>query len=293
LVSSRQGVRTRAPRISVVVPALNEAPNLPYVFEALPADLFEVLLVDGASVDGTVEVARRLRPDGRLVRQSRRGKGNALACGFAAARGDIIVTLDADGSADPGEIPRFVAALTAGADFAKGTRFGAGGGSADLTLVRRAGNRMLTGLVNAVFGTRSTDLCYGFNAFWVHCLDRLELDADSAPGSGAPADRVGLRWGDGFEFETLVNVRVTVAGLRVREVASFEGKRLHGVSHLDVVSDGLRVVATILRERRRVRRSWPSGEERPRWEKRTVVGSGVPAAVGGGRPCQAGPRSPW
>lgn len=288
LVNSRQGVRARAPRISVIVPALNEAPNLPYVFEALPADLFEVLLVDGASVDGTAEVARRLRPDVRLVEQTRRGKGNALACGFAAARGDIIVTLDADGSADPGEIPRFVAALTAGADFAKGTRFGAGGGSADLTLVRRAGNRLLTGLVNAAFGTRSTDLCYGFNAFWVHCLDRLELDVDDA----APEDVDGLRWGDGFEFETLVNVRVTVAGLRVREVASFEGKRLHGVSHLHVVSDGLRVVATILRERRRVRRSWPSGDE-PRWEKRTVVGSGAPAAVGGGRPCQAGPRSPW
>ena len=118
-----------APRVSVVVPTLNEAKNLPHVFSLLPADLHEVIVVDGRSTDDTVAVARALRPDVRVVLQNRKGKGNAMACGFTAVTGDIVVMLDADGSADPREIPRFVAALVAGADFAKGSRFATGAGA--------------------------------------------------------------------------------------------------------------------------------------------------------------------
>ena len=110
------------PRVSVVIPTINEAQNLPHVFAGLPPGLFEVIVVDGHSTDGTTEVAEQLRADVRIVLEGRRGKGSALARGFAEARGDIIVTLDADGSADPGEIPRFVDALLDGADFAKGSR---------------------------------------------------------------------------------------------------------------------------------------------------------------------------
>ena len=235
-----------APRVSVVVPALNEARNLPHVLAGLPPDVFEVLVVDGESVDDTIEVARRLRPDVRIVRQSRRGKGNALACGLALARGDIVVTMDADGSNDPAEIPRFVAALRAGADFAKGTRFGAGGGSDDLTWVRRTGNRALIGLFNTVFGTGFTDLCYGFNALWADHVETLDLGPAQAPGGAH-----GPVWGDGFEIETLLAVRVSKAGLRVTEVPSYEHRRLFGVSKLRALPDGLRIVRTILRERRR------------------------------------------
>ncbi len=133
--------RTAQPRVSVVIPTLNEARNLDHVFAALPAGLHEVILVDGHSVDGTPDVARRLRPDVRVVKQTRTGKGNALACGFAAATGDIIVMIDADGSTDPAEIPRFVEALTSGADFAKGSRFAPGAGSTDITPLRKLGNR--------------------------------------------------------------------------------------------------------------------------------------------------------
>jgi hypothetical protein len=89
------------------------------------------------------------------------GKGNALACGRAAVTGDIIVMIDADGSTDAGEIPSFVSALLDGADFAKGTRFARGGGSEDITRLRGLGNRMLTGLVNLLYGTKYTDLRYG------------------------------------------------------------------------------------------------------------------------------------
>src|SRR3712207_6497231 len=82
-----------SPSISVVIPALNEERNLPYVFERLPGGLAEVVVVDGGSVDRTVEVARALRPSVRIVRQTRTGKGNALTCGFAVCTGDVIVMI--------------------------------------------------------------------------------------------------------------------------------------------------------------------------------------------------------
>ncbi len=229
------------PRVSVVVPTLNEAKNLPHVFSRLPADVHEVIVVDGHSVDDTIAVARQLRPDVRVVQQTRRGKGNALACGFEAATGDVIAMVDADGSTDPGEIPKFVHALLSGADFAKGTRFAAGGGSSDITRLRRLGNRMLGAVVN---------LCHGTNVFWQKYVPVLDLDITSPPSPRGD----GLLWGDGFEIETLIHMRVAEEGLRVAEVPSFEHPRIHGVSNLDAFSDGLRVLTTILVERRRARR---------------------------------------
>lgn len=240
-----------APRVSVVIPTLNEAENLEHVLPALPDGLFEVVLVDGASVDSTVETAKRLRPDVRVVCQTRSGKGNAMACGFAACRGDVIVMLDADGSADPGEIPRFVDTHVGGADFAKGSRRLDGGGSADITRVRSLGNRFLSFLVNCLCRSGYTDLCYGYNAFWAAaCLPVLDLDWESPP----PPGEDGRLWGDGFEIETLINMRVAEAGLRVTEVPSYELSRLHGVSNLNAPRDGLRVLRTIFRESRLARR---------------------------------------
>jgi len=250
--SSNGGARTvsRQPKVSVVIPALNEARNLPHVFADLPWDLHQVILVDGRSTDDTVSVARSLRQDVEIVCQTRKGKGNALACGFAAATGDIIVMLDADGSADPAEIPRFVDALGQGADFAKGSRFMRGGGSADITRFRRFGNFWLNKIVNVLYGTTYSDLCYGFNAFWRDCLEAFGLDHSELSGPEASA----MQWGDGFEVETLINVRIAKAGLKVTEVPSFERERLHGTSNLDAFSDGFRVLRIIRTERQRWRR---------------------------------------
>lgn len=218
-------------RVSVVIPTLNEEKNLPHVFARLPEGLHEVIVVDGHSTDATVAVARRLRPDVRVITQPGRGKGNALAAGFAACTGDIVVTMDADGSTDPAEIPRFVAALCHGADFVKGSRFAQGGGSSDITRLRRLGNRALNALVNALYHTSYTDLCYGFNAFWARCLPYMRVDCD------------------GFEVETLVNVRIAKAGLIIHEVPSHERNRIHGQSHLNAMRDGTRVLVTITLER--------------------------------------------
>lgn len=231
---SHKGAATAEwPQVSVIIPTLNEAQNLPHVFAKLSRDLHEVIVVDGFSTDDTLDVVRRLRPDAKIVLQQNRGKGDALRCGFEAATGDILVMLDADGSADPSEIPAFVETLVAGADFAKGSRFREGGGSSDITPLRRTGNRALNGLVNVLFRTSYSDLCYGYNAFWRHCLGAMKVDCT------------------GFEVETLINIRVARAGLDIREVPSFESDRIYGQSNLRTFRDGGRVLRTIVRERLR------------------------------------------
>ena len=231
--AARSGLVT----VSLIIPTLNEAENLVHVLPTLPDVVDELVIVDGGSTDGTLEVIRQLRPDARIIEEPRRGKGIALQVGFAAAKGDILVIMDADGSMDPLDIPTFVAALNAGADVAKGSRFVQGGGSSDLTPVRTLGNHMLTQAVRMTFGGRYSDLCYGYMAFWRHVLPTFD--------GGAV----------GFEVETFLNVRTLAAGLRVVEIASFESPRIHGESHLRTFSDGFRVLRTIARERRRVTRA--------------------------------------
>jgi glycosyltransferase involved in cell wall biosynthesis len=217
-------------RVSVVIPALNEARNLPHVLPRIPSWVHEVLLVDGNSTDDTVVVAEQLWPGVRIVKQQGKGKGAALRSGFAAATGDIVVMLDADGSTDPAEIPLYVGALMAGAEFVKGSRFLQGGGTSDMSPLRWLGNWGFTTLVTMLFGGSFSDLCYGYNAFWTRTIRSLGLD------------------GDGFEIETMMNVRALRAGLRITEVPSFEAERIHGESRLRTFPDGWRVLKTIVRE---------------------------------------------
>lgn len=219
------------PSVSVIIPTLNEAKNLQYVLPRIPEWVSEVILVDGCSTDNTVEVARQLRPDIRIIEEQRRGKGLALRTGFAAATGELIVMIDADGSTDPAEIPAFVGALLAGADFAKGSRFLQGGGTADISALRSLGNWGFVMLARMLFGGHYSDLCYGYNAFYARVLPLLDLDSD------------------GFEIETQMNVRALRAGLRVTEVPSFEANRIHGSSNLRTLPDGWRVLKALFRER--------------------------------------------
>lgn len=247
-----------APRVSIVIPARNEARNLEVILTELPP-VHQVILVDGNSVDDTVVTARRVMPGIKVIQQTRKGKGNALACGFAAVTGDIIVMFDADGSADPSEIPAFLDALLAGADVAKGSRFCAGGGSDDITALRSLGNLGLKLLTNVLIKTRYTDLCYGYNAFWTSVVPYLEL-----PDISLPKRNDGrMHWGDGFEIETMLNCRIAAAKLRVTEVPSVEKLRIFGKSNLSAISDGLRVLKTILTERSRTFSAASSTTARP------------------------------
>ncbi len=243
--------RPQQPRVSVVVPTLNEAENVRLVLPRLPEQpgVVEIVLVDGGSTDGTLDAAREAMPGDLLtcVEQVRRGKGNALATGFAHATGDVVVMFDADGSADPDEIPRFVDALVSGADFAKGSRFREGGGSDDITAFRRLGNKSLNAAVNVTFGTSFTDLCYGYNAFWTDQLPTLDLPDPFMPGP----DDGRMLWGDGFEIETVINCRFAVAGAVITEVPSVELERIYGDSNLHAIPDGMRVLRTVRREKAR------------------------------------------
>jgi hypothetical protein len=221
--------------ISVVVPAKNEAENISWVLERVPAWVDEIILVDGQSIDGTIEVARRARPDIVVVEQKSPGKGSALLAGFAAATGDIIVMLDADGSMHPAEIDRYVALIASGFDFVKGSRFMAGADSTDITLLRRLGNNCLLSLANMIYGTRFTDLCYGYCAFRRKFLEKLAL---TAPG---------------FEIESQLIARACMTELRITEVPSLELPRRHGQSNLRTFRDGRRVLWTLLKEAYRPR----------------------------------------
>ncbi len=219
------------PTVSVVIPTLNEAMNLPWVLRRMPSYVDEVVIVDGRSLDATVDVARALRLDVVVVAETRPGKGNAIRAGFAAATGDIIVMLDGDGSMDPQEIGWLVTPLQHDYDFVKGSRYVTGGGSDDLTWLRSNGNRALTGLANAVLHSNYSDLCYGYIALRRECVDILELKSD------------------GFEIETELIVRAARAGLRIAEVPSHELCRISGQSNLHTFRDGWRVLRTLARER--------------------------------------------
>jgi len=220
-------------RVSVVIPALNEGECLPSVLPRLPAWVNEILLVDGASTDDTVAVAQRLCPTVRIIEQQGRGKGAALRTGLTSASGDIIVMLDADGSTDPAEIPAFVGALLGGADFAKGSRFLQGGGSTDMTTLRRFGNWGFSVLANVLFRTRFSDITYGYNAVWAHNRWALALEVD------------------GWAHEIITNIRVARVGLKVVEVASFEHQRVGGAAKLQLVPAGLGILWAMLGEWRK------------------------------------------
>jgi glycosyltransferase involved in cell wall biosynthesis len=243
VVGSSRRKRRRAaspksiPTVSLVMPVKNEARNIAWVLEQIADDVSEVILVDGNSTDATLITARSCRPDIKIVRQEGIGKGSALRTGFLAATGDIIVMMDADGSMAPQEIRHYLHFLANGYDFVKGSRFIAGGGSLDITPFRRAGNRFLLTVFNALYGGDLTDLCYGFCAFHRRYLELLALSAT------------------GFEIEAEMVVRAMQAGLRIAEVPSLELPRRAGKSNLHSIRDGSRVLRTVVRSHR----SGPSG----------------------------------
>lgn len=216
--------------VSVVIPTLNEAGNIGTVLRQLRS-FEDIVLVDGFSADGTIEIALTVRPDITALQRRPRGKGDALRAGFAAASGDVIVIMDADGSMDPGEVGVFMSVMELGFDLVKGSRHACGGGSHDLTTVRWLGNAALCKVANTLFHTHWTDLCYGYLAFRRSCLPRLALTAD------------------GFDIESQILGHAALAGLRIAEVPSIEMPRRTGDSHLNARKDGTRILRAMLAAR--------------------------------------------
>jgi glycosyltransferase involved in cell wall biosynthesis len=216
--------------VTVLICTLNEEENLPHVLPAIAAWVDEVLLVDGHSTDDTVLTAKKLRPDVRILHQPGRGKGDALKCGIEQANGDIIVALDADGSTDPVEMPRFVVPLLNGYDFVKGSRF-ALSQPAGKPRHRIFGNSIIVTLHNVLFRTDYTDLCSGYNAFWKRAIASVDLSD----------------WTN--QEEPLLNARVRKAGLRVLEVGHHDRGRIGGESKQPSLRQGVGAIRTVIRER--------------------------------------------
>ena len=214
-------------KISVVIPTLNEEKNLPRVLNELPDYISEVIVVDGHSKDKTVEIAGKY--NARVIFDDT-GKGSALRKGMKTASGDIIIMMDADCSHIPNEIPLLIAGIESGYDICMGSRFIQGGGSEDITLLRKLGNKFFVFLVNLLWGMNYSDLCYGYRSLRKDCIDKLDLESD------------------GFGIETEISIRAAKKGLRVLEVPSFEKARHSGEGKLRTFHDGWIILKRILRE---------------------------------------------
>lgn len=219
------------PKVSIVICTLNEEANLPKVLHKIPDWVGEVILVDGYSKDSTVSIAKRVLPSIRILYQPGRGKDDAMKHGFRNASGEIIVTLDADGSTDPEQIPEFVSLLLKGYDFSKGSRFLKD--DPIMPLHRKFGNKMLTLFTNLLYGTKYTDVCCGYNAFWTKCLKNIDLPDNQ------------------FDYEPVLCAKIKKAGLRVAEVQCRDRGRISGNSKLPMPTQGLKAAIAILRQRLR------------------------------------------
>jgi hypothetical protein len=229
----QQTERVHLSRVSLLIPALNEAQNITLLLNSISKNVPEIrdIIVVDRSVDETAQVARGL--GARVIIQDGVGKGDALRQAFASKfDGDIVVTIDADGSNRTQEIPRLVEAILNGADIAKGSRFMEGGGSTDLSLIRRIGNYVFVSLVNLIWPGNYTDLCYGFLAIRKDALMTLTPHLDSKY----------------FEIETEICIEARKLGLKVVEVPSIELKRVYGASKLRGVHDSFRIMRTIFHE---------------------------------------------
>ncbi|MBA7661602.1 Polyprenol monophosphomannose synthase [subsurface metagenome] len=219
------------PSITVLICTLNEEENLPHVLPQIPGWVDETLLVDGRSTDRTVEVARELKPDVKVLYQPAKGKGDALRYGIEHATGDIIVTLDADGATNPEEMSKFIEPLLSGYDFAKGSRF-LNGFPHHKPWHRILGNWIITITFDVFFFRKYTDLCSGYNAFWRKAIERIDL------------------WSpDGFQNEPFINTRLMKARLKVIEVPHSDERRLNGDVKELSWRQGFKAIKTIIRER--------------------------------------------
>jgi hypothetical protein len=220
------------PHVTILIPTKNEADTIGEVIARLPSHFSnpaQVLVVD-ASHDATPWIA--MMDGARVIRQYGRGKGNAVRQILPAIESNVVLLMDGDGSMRPDEIPTYVQAIDSGADIVKGSRFIRRGGSLDMSFTRRIGNLLFVLLVNLLWSTRYTDICYGFMAFKKDALERL-----------APHLR-----SDGFEIETEICIKAKKLGLTVCEVPSIELSRKSGNSKLSTIHDGIRILKMIAEE---------------------------------------------
>jgi glycosyltransferase involved in cell wall biosynthesis len=214
--------------ISVVIPTLNEEKNIgkliPGVKKQLSDYRYELVVVDGYSKDRTVAIAKRM---GARIIYDKVGKGSALIKGLKNAKGDILISMDADMSNEPKELKLLIDTIDIGYDICTGSRFIIGGGSEDMPRLRVFGNKFFVFLVNTIFGANYTDLCYGYRSFRKGVAERLNLKEK------------------GFGIETEINIKAIKKHMKIIEVPSNEKKRAAGEGKLRTFHDGWVILKTI------------------------------------------------
>ena len=218
--------------ISIIIPTLNEEENIERVIKRIKKILFyqsyEIIVVDGYSSDNTVKKAIE---NGAIVIYDKKGKGSALRKGFDKAKGDILISMDADLSNDPKELYLIIDSIKIGYDICMGSRFITGGGTEDMPYFRKLGNRFFVLLVNLFFGSHYSDLCYGYRGFRKKIIKDLDLKEDR------------------FAIETEININAAKKHMKVIEIPSVEKKRDMGTGKLRTFADGYNIFKTILKNR--------------------------------------------
>jgi glycosyltransferase involved in cell wall biosynthesis len=228
----RENQNSKNPRTTVIIPTLNEEKTIGHIIKALHRlGLRSILVIDGKSTDNTVKVAEDLGVT--ILNQDGKGKGDALRKAFNHdGLNDWVVIMDADGSMNPGEISSFLGHLENGIDVVKASRFMPQGFSEDMTFSRRLGNAIFVLLVNMIWKTDYTDLCYGFAAFKKKAIQKLYPYLESRS----------------FEIEAELFIKAKKLGLKIKEVPSVELRRKHGKSNLNAFKDGFLILKTIINE---------------------------------------------
>jgi len=220
-------------KVSFVVPTLNEEKNITKILDDLIEESkkkkldCEIIVVDGHSIDRTVDLAKKYNV--KIIYDDF-GKGSALRKGMKSAKGNIIITIDADCSHRTSEIGLLIEGIESGYDICAGSRFIQGGGTEDMQFYRRFGNKFFVFLVNLFFKTNYSDLCYGYRSFRKDCIKKLGLHSN------------------GFGIETEIAIKAAKKKLKVLEIPSFEKIRRDGEGKLRTFKDGFDILSIILRE---------------------------------------------
>jgi len=221
------------PAISIVIPAYNEARSIGNVIEETLTIMdslqlpYEIIVVDDGSTDNTRRIAANYKAT-VLYNGRNRGKGYAVRKGFRHAQGDIIVTIDADGSHSPKEIPELINPLFNGTDVVSGSRF-LGTGKHFTTRINRLGNSLFNITIMALTRKHVTDSQTGFRAIKKQVIDKLNLSSS------------------GYDIETEITVKSLRNGFTFQEKPISCHRREHDKSKLKILQDGSGIFKTILR----------------------------------------------
>jgi len=234
MVKENEDRERREVFVSVVIPVFNEEATVGDIVTRTKKTMvklgfsYEILVVDDGSDDKSADISQEL--DAHVLRYPHRGKGFALRSGFRQAKGEIVVTLDADGSHQPEEIPLVLRYLLEDkADFMVGSRFSnSETNKTKIPKINRIGNRLFNNLTGYLTGVKISDSQSGFRAIRTSLINRMKLSSH------------------GYEVESEMLVKALRISARVAETPISFDQRTIGRSKLDPVRDGARILYAII-----------------------------------------------